>query len=85
MPTNIPVQLFDRFRVKDSFSLAKVSEYYKRNNRTLVLAIVITIASSGVGVIFAGWIGVLTGLFISLLSTMLLPPIREKIREIERS
>jgi len=88
LPANIPiqfqVQLQDRFTLADSLSIEKVTEYYRRDGRATVLAVIIAGASTGVGLVLSGLLGAGIGFLISILAAILLPPIRTKIRQIER-
>ena len=83
-PTNIPIQLLDRFRLSDSLSVTKVTEYYKRNVGALLLSLVLTVLASAIGMLFSGVTGFVFGVIVGLFTLMFLPPIKEKIREIER-
>ena len=88
LPTNIPIQhqlrLADRFTLSDSLRIGKVSQFYKTNRWAAALAVIVTCVSTGVGLVFSGFVGAAIGFLISMLAAILLPPIRSTIREIER-
>ena len=67
-----------------SVSWTKTREYYEKAPLLIVAWVTIAIASSAIGLILAGWIGVLISLVLSAAATLLGFRGLIKVREIER-
>lgn len=57
--------------LKEGGAISKMSTYFKKNWRLLVVVIVLTIALPFLGLFLAGWPGVIVGLIGSLLTLIL--------------
>lgn len=69
--------------VSDQWAWQTTREFYQKNKPVLAFTIAITIASAFVGLFFAGLPGVIVGLVLGAISSLLGPRAVTKVREIK--
>jgi hypothetical protein len=67
-----------------SLQLRRIREYYEKDPLLLVTVIIIAVGSPFLGLVLAGWAGVVAGLFVGLLGLILGFCAITKVREIEK-
>lgn len=75
-------QISDQIILKESVSRKLIRQFYENNTIFIYLIVLITIASSIIGVIFAGSIGILIGLVLGGISFIIGAKARTKVKEI---
>lgn len=78
----ITVDVCDSVKVSDSVRYTSIHEYYERNAGVFVIAIIVTVASSFLGLFLVGLAGVFAGLALGAISFFLGPKAATKVREI---
>ena len=76
------VSIHESVTATDSMRWQHVHEYYERHPILLPIVIGITIGSPFLGLVLAGWVGVVAGLFIGLIAFFLGLRAVTKVREI---
>lgn len=79
------VSIHESVTANASMSWQHIHEYYERHPVFLPIVIGITIGSPFLGLILAGWTGVVVGLFIGLIAFFLGLRAVTKVREIRKS
>src|SRR6266446_3692707 len=69
---------------KGSLQLTHVREYYENHPAVLAFVIILTVASSFIGLVLTGWIGVAVGLVIGTIAFFVSPRAAIKVREISK-
>jgi hypothetical protein len=76
------VSIHESVTATDSMSWQHVHEYYERHPILLLIVFAITIGSPFLGLVLAGWVGVIVGLVIGLFAFVLGLRAVTKVREI---
>jgi hypothetical protein len=79
---NFSLQIIERAEATDSLKWQHIREYYDKHPVPLTLVIVITFGSPFLGLVLAGWAGVIIGLVVSVISFFLGFRAVTKVREI---
>ena len=76
------VSIHESLTVRSAIHWKHIHEYYERHNILLPVVLIITICSPFLGLVLAGWVGVLVGLFIGIITFLLGLRAVTKIREV---
>jgi hypothetical protein len=79
------VAVSDTITVTASLDMEHVHQYYQKNHRALVVGVAFALGSSCLGLFLQGWVGLLIGIFIGLLSLWVVPSLKTKVVEKTRS
>jgi len=80
----LTISVSEQVAVKENVAYQTIREFYETNPVAKWTVILITVASSAVGLVISGLTGILAGLALGILSYLLGPKAVTKVREIRR-